>query len=395
MALLIPNSYGSAVDGRVIREYNPNHEPKGSAKGGQFARAPGGSASTGGLPPAGGKKVKKLEFGSYLSQAFDPNIARTILGKEATAANLEALAEDMVRDVEGINFNVEVATLTPSYAGTHPKLMVKFIGDDGAPDYGTTTLVRTFTRDADGTLKVNHSSFEKNRNLPPGFGKDMLRSHMLAYEKLGVKRIDTVANIDIGAYAWAKYGFVASDPEVLGSDLEQLTTEYHGRMVGERDFQTGDMGGKMVAVDDHVAHELYRIAASPSPTKIWEWADMTAGGVKVGKALITGGEQGWTAHFNVQGNDRLSVMQRERFWNYVGRTKQPRPVGRPPKVAEVFFYEAEPRGAKAPGELCEWDGRRYDDRRIWPAMLNGDRDFFYDVRDPNSRAAYRAALPVK
>lgn len=393
MALLIPNSYGSAVDGRVIREFNPHHEPKGSAKGGQFARAPGGSASSGTGTP--GKKVKKLEISSYSSQKFDPELARKILGKEPTPGNFEALAEDMLRDVEGVNFSVEVATLRPGAFGPADKLMLKFTGDDATGDSSPTSLIRTFSRNADGELVVKHSSFEKNRNLPPGFGKDMLRSHMQAYERLGVKRIDTVANIDIGAYAWAKYGFVSSDPQSLGTDLETLATDWHGRMVGERNFETGDMTGKMVAVDDHVVNEMYRIAASPSPTKIWEWVDMTVQGVKVGKALITDGNQGWPAHLNVTGTDRLSVMQRERFWNYVGRTKAPKPVGRPPKAREamVIVYEAEPRGSKTPGELCEWDGRRYDDRRIWPVMLNGDRDYFYDLLDAPSRAAYRAALP--
>lgn len=39
MITLVPNSFGSPV-----REYNPHHEPKGTSKGGQFAKAPGGGA---------------------------------------------------------------------------------------------------------------------------------------------------------------------------------------------------------------------------------------------------------------------------------------------------------------------------------------------------------------
>jgi hypothetical protein len=405
MALLVPNSYGSAADGRVLREYNPNHEPPGSTRGGgRFAPAPGGGASRAGETP---RKIKKIELqGTLPGSPFNAAMAKKVLGRTMTETQVAQLAEDMLRDAEGVSFNVKVSTrrtVVYDNAGKSAEkemVVIKFVGEDGDPtshnpETHPTSLVRAFYRDGD-KLIVQHSAFEKNRALPAGYGKDVLRSHMLTYEKLGVDRIETHANIDVGAYAWAKYGFAAANPGELGRDLEKLVDKWHGRTATDRDFATGSLkGGRGVAIDDSVAHELQRIAASPSKMKIWEFADLTIDGVKVGKTILTDVDQfdGWEAFLNVRGHDPFSVKQRQRFWGYVGRTKQPNVGGRPKtREAMVLLYKAD-RPAKPAGELCEWDGHRYSDRRMWDAMLNGDAAHFYELRDPAARAAYRGQLP--
>lgn len=406
MPLLTPNSFGSALDGRVLREYNPHHEPAGSPRGGgRFAPASvGGNSSRGGASRP--RKIKKVELQGMSNMPFNAAMVKNVLGRSMSEAQITQLAEDMLRDAEGVTFNVKVTTkrIVDFNTDDHREremVVIKFVGEDGDPasrdlSKQPTSIVRAFYRDGN-KLIVQHSAFEKNRALPPGFGKDVLRSHMLTYEALGVDRVETHANIDVGAYAWAKYGFASADPGQLTGDLERLVDKWHGRTVTERDFVTGSMrAGKSVAIDDSVARELKRIANGPSKTKIWEFADLTVDGVKVGKTILTDVDNfdGWEAFLNVKGDDTFSKKQRERFWSYVGRTKQPRPVGRPrTREAMVILFEAAERGPQQPGELCEWDGTRYNDRRIWDALLNGDTAHFYELRDPSARAAYRGQLP--
>ena len=55
MITLVPNSFGSPV-----KEFNPHHEPAGSAKGGQFAKASGAPPLGGTLPPSLAKHAKAL-----------------------------------------------------------------------------------------------------------------------------------------------------------------------------------------------------------------------------------------------------------------------------------------------------------------------------------------------
>jgi hypothetical protein len=227
-------------------------------------------------------------------------------------------------------------------------------------------------------------------------GKDVLRSHMRTYEAMGVERIETFANIDTGAYAWAKYGFAAKDVEAVGEELEKLAEGAHGRSIGEKDFETGFRTvGRTVGIGDSEVREMKRIARSPSPLKVWEFADMTVDGVKVGKALMANGDFGWSAFLELKSTSAMAVKQRERFWKYVGRTKSAPTVRR----RQVGTYEAmvivleSPRPKPPAGEMCEWDGSRYTDRRIWADMLNGDTANFYELRDPSARAAYRGQLP--
>ena len=140
---------------------------------------------------------------------------------------------------------------------------------------------------------------------------------------------------------------------------------------------------------------MKRIARTRTRFAIWEFADLMVDGVKVGKTLMTRGQSdGWQAFLNVKGDDEGSKRQRERFWSYVGRIKQPktRAAGQT-REAHIVIMEAV-KAKKEPGEMCQWNGTSYEDRPIWEEMLDGDTRNFYDLNDPSSRAAYRAQLPT-
>jgi hypothetical protein len=419
MALLTPNSFGT-----VLREYSATQprEPGGKPEGGRFASVPagspqylqptvGGSASRRRGPPQH-TVVYSEGYGVNKVNPWNEAVAKTVLGQEGGEAHLKEIALSMVRDVTGVNFTITLSTREISQYDRHgnaipgskrPVVSLKYVGDDGNPlsendAEQPTRMTRYFMLDDAGKLVANHSSFEKNRSQPPGMGKDVLRSHMKTYEAMGVERIETFANIDTGAYAWAKYGFAASDVGAVGEELEQLAEGAHGRSVGEKDFETGYRTvGRTVGIGDSEVREMKRIARSPSPLKVWEFADMTVDGVKVGKALMTNGDFGWSAYLDLKSPSAVAVKQRERFWKYVGRTKGFNSAARRHRIAAaheamVIVLES-PRPKREPGELCEWDGSRYTDRRIWADMLDGDTANFYELRDPSARAAYRGQLP--
>ena len=48
---------------------------------------------------------------------------------------------------------------------------------------------------------------------------------MEAYQKLGVTEVTTIANDSRGAYAWAKFGFKATDPPALAAKLTDRVTK--------------------------------------------------------------------------------------------------------------------------------------------------------------------------
>ena len=53
-------------------------------------------------------------------------------------------------------------------------------------------------------------------------GKKLFASSLDLYDHMGVERIETYANCDIGGYAWARYGFVP-DQKTWNFMREQLT----------------------------------------------------------------------------------------------------------------------------------------------------------------------------
>jgi hypothetical protein len=67
----------------------------------------------------------------------------------------------------------------------------------------------SFTREIDfQKMVVDHAYFSvTDASQGAGIGKRLLGNSMELYERMGVKAIGVHANIDIGAYAWGKYGF--------------------------------------------------------------------------------------------------------------------------------------------------------------------------------------------
>lgn len=79
---------------------------------------------------------------------------------------------------------------------------------------GRVEVVRDF-RHTDRGVEVNHSRFFLPKELQgKGISKEIFRNLFAEYGDMRVARVNVKANADVGGYAWAKYGFCATQSEV-------------------------------------------------------------------------------------------------------------------------------------------------------------------------------------
>jgi hypothetical protein len=78
------------------------------------------------------------------------------------------------------------------------------LDDDGA-------TIGSYTRTIDFKANKASSDYFSLNKQGKGIGKTMLAANVRMYQKLGLDEVEVHANIDVGGYAWAKYGYVPTD----------------------------------------------------------------------------------------------------------------------------------------------------------------------------------------
>jgi hypothetical protein len=74
--------------------------------------------------------------------------------------------------------------------------------------------VRTFKTE-NGEKAVHHDYFSIPKDLQgKGLSKKVFKALYKQYRNAGVTKMDVYANIDVGGYTWARYGFTASQADV-------------------------------------------------------------------------------------------------------------------------------------------------------------------------------------
>lgn len=135
---------------------------------------------------------------------------------------LGQMAKAMVADYgAGEVFNIRVVTMR-SAASSGQSVSVHFTGDSG------TSITRKFTKSGDDIF-VDHSFFRAG-SRGNGSAKALFRVSLGVYKMLGVKKVKVHANIDVGGYAWAKFGFVPTQSSWEG--LRGRMTEKLMRLSG-------------------------------------------------------------------------------------------------------------------------------------------------------------------
>lgn len=168
---------------------------------------------------------------------------------------------------------------------TSGEFTVKFEGSKG------TTIKRRFTRYSENNLSVYHAYFRAgatgNRS-----GTNVLRNSMWLYKKLNVNSISVNANIDVGGYAWARFGFKPVNWRGLANVLT-------------RKVETTNLPSE-------IKEAIVYILDIGNEDTIWKIADMEFNGRKIGKELLMG--TNWSGKFTL--NNEQSMR---RFAAYVTR----------------------------------------------------------------------------
>lgn len=161
---------------------------------------------------------------------------------------------------------------------------------DGGPS--GITLMRTFSIDRDGATKVHHDLFTLSKKYQgKGISKAVFRGLYEQYQAAGVKYMDVFANIDIGGYTWAKYGFCTTDKnEALSAiNFNTLSKKQKDEIIG--------------IIDEH-------FAKSNAPFPMSKIAMLS-----FGKEALLG--QYWDGVL-----DLTDPTQRKYFENYIGFNSQ-------------------------------------------------------------------------
>jgi len=76
-------------------------------------------------------------------------------------------------------------------------------------------------------------------------GKKLLAGNIETYQRLGIEKVSVTANIDVGGYAWAKYGYVPTQ-----SAWNSLRSTLETRLTGGARSSSRERGGNTVEADD-------------------------------------------------------------------------------------------------------------------------------------------------
>jgi hypothetical protein len=139
---------------------------------------------------------------------------------------------------------------------------------------GLTTFTRRFDTVSSRGNKVSHVFFEVDKDFQgKDVGKALSKQFLSLYDHMGVGMIDIHANINVGGYAWARYGFIPEDyswPELVLDSIRQWKTV---RNVGRLGFGPAtDMltANQIAELDDFFAV----LADSKNPLDVREIASL-------------------------------------------------------------------------------------------------------------------------
>jgi len=270
-----------------LHEYNHCHNPDGAA-GGQFCSEPGaGSVSA---KKAKGKIVT-------LDKPLTPEDERQVIG---TAGAAEHLAHAMVEALPE-EFVVRVAA-------TSKGVLVRLV----SPKVNVTRLLQ---RDHEGKLVAVHSNFELKSDLQAGgIAKDLMVAQLAEYERMGVDKIELSANLDVGGYAWARYGFKAKRPgDLAGELLKTLGGE------NKHAWMRPPTAAPVLTLSPEHREVLRALVTKHQndPKLPWIIADAHYSGVKIGKELLL--KTHWEGFMDLHDAEAVGRMTR-----YLHRAKDTR-----------------------------------------------------------------------
>ena len=159
---------------------------------------------------------------------------------------------------------------------------------------------RVFDRPRQGEAYVHHDLFTLRKECQGAHvAKTLLARSLPFYESCGFHKVELFAALQVGGYAWARYGFTPRDE----CEMTRLAGVVHSRL-------------ERLPLGEDVKAGVFRLLENPDPRTLWALSDLELP-VKVdgksttlGKALLLG--VSWDGVLNLQDPEA-----RDRFNRYV------------------------------------------------------------------------------
>ena len=180
---------------------------------------------------------------------------------------------------------------------------VEMRGSDG------TRIDRTFTKQSTGKVVVDHSYFQAGTS-GGNSGKAFLRASMGVYKVIGATRVDVHANIDVGGYTWARFGFKATTANALQVIKNQVQRNLSFMQTSDKTVTAGGRTSRFQRFTPDQSAKVGDLLTSSNPESIWAIADMKHNGNDLGKALLLG--TNWYGSLDITDDNTM-----RRFARYV------------------------------------------------------------------------------
>lgn len=222
---------------------------------------------------------------AYIASMKDKGI-RITSGAVGKLADSPFNRLDVVRlndNIQGVFDKHGVSDMSLTISEADGGVRMTWRGDGGI------ALKRIFYVDEQGRKVVDHELFRLPQELQgKGISKQVFRALYEQYKVAGVQRLDVFANIDVGGYTWARYGFCAKDRNnAIGAIRFSALTQRQEKRI-------------MAMIDEH-------FAASSDPFPMNKIARLPYGK----KALLGGNWEGVL--------DMTDAQQRRVFERYLRR----------------------------------------------------------------------------
>ncbi|HEY2245252.1 MAG TPA: hypothetical protein VGH47_13725, partial [Xanthobacteraceae bacterium] len=219
----------------MLQRFNPNHDPTtgefaegGEGGDGGGAKPASEKPSGGGKGGKGGKVSKISDFdkkGVRLDHNTTINPAKAEKFLQTWNEKIAETPEDFKKDFIGVP-----GTMTITYDDSNDQLKVAGQVREGNDDGRS---IGDYERNIDLKNNSAYSAYFvlKKGERGEGVGKKLLASNIAMYQKMGIDIVKVSANIDVGGYAWAKYGYVPTEKSWsdLSSDIRNKLNDQGDR----------------------------------------------------------------------------------------------------------------------------------------------------------------------
>lgn len=220
------------------------------------------------------EKIQKLEAKGIKFEGEPEDINSTMGG-----FNFEEFDDDIMKMLKA-NGITNVKRSVQNFGSSTVIMEYRSIGEDARKF----RLNRIFRKSGD-LGSVEHDLFVLDTSLQgTGISKKTFQSLYKQYNAAGITKIDVHANINVGGYTWAKYGFEpVGDAESLYRECRQNVAAYHGENSAEY-------------------KDLMTILNSDDPTKLNKIAN-----TKYGKKALLGSD--WYGTINLKNNTQRKIFE--------------------------------------------------------------------------------------